>query len=728
MKRFLVIMLVLSLTLSTGIPVNAATASKTAVAAKQSSQLPEETAGPTASPGEPTTEPSNSPTPSEEPTTEPTPTAQPEKTITEIEVIDTETSLPYGSSFDKSKITLLIHYSDNTTLTAKPDSISVVDTSKLGGQDITIYYGTETVTYTITVVPRQVTGVVMKNGTKTSMTVGWNALPEAEKYAVYTSASQNGTYTLETVTDKTEYTFEDMVPGRIIYVRVRAIGKDTEGADSDAKGIAPKPDKVTGVKATACVKTKVTLSWNAAAGATGYAVYYRLSTSSAYILGGTTTGLSFKVTGLTAGKDYYFIVYAYGADTSNLGEGSDAALYGTAPSIPTITKFKGGDKRVKVYWKKGSGATSFRIYLSTKSASGYTLAATVDANGNKFQPVDSLKQNKTYYVKVEAVRVVSGMTLTSVSAVSSAKTVKAKATSTKAKYYTTLKKFKKSAAYLKYKAFAKRVVYGKSFILPGMKVTNVAGFNSSKMVPQSITFAGKYLLISAYDYNKAQESVIYVMDKKTKKYLTTVVMPHTGHMGGIAYDGQNIWYTYSKNLHSFKFSIIEQAVASKKSYTEITQINSVCPMPETVSYVSYYKGKIWAGAYNEKVKKYMYGYTINNKKGVPSLTRTNKMLMPNRTQGVTFTSGGKMIISRSCQTKKGRSGFMSQLDTYKPTWNLSKTSVKKNKRKKVVKMPPMNEGIAINGSYTYVIYESSAFAECQAPMDRITAFKTTKIS
>ncbi len=721
MKKFFVILLSFSLILSAGVPVNAA--ETTATAAESSDSTDEPTSSP-----EPSAEPTTEPTTEPEPTVEPTPTALPEKTITEIEVVDTETSLPYGSTFDKSKVTLLVHYSDNTTLTAKPDSISAVNTSKLGEQEITIYYGKETITYTVTIVPRQVTGVIMKSGTKTSMTIGWNALAEADKYAVYMATKQDGTYSLITTTEKTEYTFEDMEPGYIIYVKIRAIGDDTEGEYSEVKGIAPKPDKVLGVKAVKCVKTKVTLNWNAASGATGYAVYYRLSTNSAYVLGGTTTGLSYQVTGLTAGKDYYFMVYAYGADVSNLGEGSDAALYGTAPSIPQITKFKGGDKRVKVYWKKGSGADTFRIYLSTKSASGFQVAATVSAGGNKFLPIDSLKQNKKYYVKVEAVRVVSGMVLSSVSTVSNAKTVKAKATSTKAKYYTTKKKFKKSAAYKKYKAFAKRVVYGKSFILPGMKVTNVGGFNSTRMVPQSITFAGKYLLISAYEYNKAQESVIYVMDKKTRKYLTTIVMPHTGHMGGIAFDGQNVWYTYSKNLHSFKFSIIEQAVASKKSYTEISQINCVCPMPETVSYVSYYKGKIWAGAYNEKVKKYMYGYTINNKKGVPSLTRTNKMLMPNRTQGVTFTSKGKMIISRSCQTKKGRSGFMSQLDTYKPTWNLSKKSVKKNKRKKVVKMPPMNEGIAINGAYTYVIYESPAFGECQAPLDRITAFKTTKIS
>lgn len=722
MKKYFVFMLCMSLLLSMGTP---AMTTKAAGVSKQTVKGDKSKGNLLA---EPTGKPTNSPGPTATPTPTPTATPIPEKVITSMEVIDTETTLPYGSNFDKNKITLLIRYSDNTTQTTKPDSISLVDSSKLGEQEITIYYGKETLTYTLTVVPRQVTGVVMKQGTKTSMTIGWNKLSEAEKYAIYTSSKQDGSYTLLTTTDKTEYTFKNMVPGKIVYVKVRAIGKDTEGEFSDARGVAPKPDKVTGVQAVECLKTKVTLKWNATDGATGYAVYYRLTTGTTFVLGGTTTELSYQVTGLTAGKDYRFYVCAYGADITNSGESSDVVLYGTAPSIPEITKFKGGDKRVKVYWKKGSGATTFRIYLSTNSTSGFQLLKTVDAAGNKFTAIDSLKQNVKYYIKVEAVRVVSGMVLTSVSKVSSAKTVKAKATSTKAKYYTTLKKFKKSAAYKKYKDFAKRVVYGKSFILPGMKVTNVGGFNSTRMVPQSIAFAKDYLLITAYDYNKAQESVIYVMNRKTRKYLTTIVMPHTGHMGGIAYDGENVWYTYSKNLHSFKFSIIEQAVASKRSYTEIEQIDSVCPVPETVSYVSYYKGKIWAGAYNEKVKKYMYGYTINNKKGIPTLTRTNKMLMPNRTQGVAFTSTGKMIISRSCQTKKGRSGFLSQLDTYKPTWDLTKTSVKKNKRKKVVKMPPMNEGIAIKGSYTYVIYESLSFSECQAPMDRITAFKTSKIS
>ena len=574
----------------------------------------------------------------------------------------------------------------------------------------------------------QVTGLRMGKGTASSMEVLWDAVPKAEYYEVYVSETFDGAYTLLGETDKTTYTVKDMKRGRLLYVKVRAMSEDQMGTDSELLAIAPVPDKVTGIRSIKNVKTKITLQWNETAGATGYIVYYRPSTSTKYLQGGMTEDTSFQITGLNAAKEYYFIVYAYAADIENVGAVSDEVMYGTAPALPKLKKVKGGDRRVKVYWSKGTGAQLFRIYVSTDASSGYVLGAVAGTDEYMIRAVDGLLQNKKYYVKVAAVRVVCGIEMESESEVLSATTKKASATSTKAKKYTTKAKFKKSAAYKKYKDFRKQVVYGKCFVLPGMRNTNVAGFNAARMVPQSITFAGNYLLMSAYDYTKAQESVIYILNKNTRKYITTLVLPHTGHVGGITFDGTNIWITYGKKVQSFRYSLITSAAVSGKPYVETFSLLNTCQLSDTVSYLAYYKGKLWAGAYNEKLKKYMYGYTILNKTGVPTLKMTNRMLMPNRTQGVAFTSGGKMLVSRSCQTKKGRSGFLSRLDTYKPTWNLGKKSIKKNKRKKSVPLPPMNEGIAISGSYTYIIYESPAFSECEAPVDRITAFKTKKIS
>lgn len=574
----------------------------------------------------------------------------------------------------------------------------------------------------------QVMGLHREKATKDSVTVKWNEVKEAEKYEIYVSEEVEGEYELLETTDQTQYTIGDMVRGKILYVKVRAVSGDLSGADSVILAVAPVPDQVRGVRSIQNVKTKITLQWDAAEGATGYAVYYRPSTGKQYIRAGVTEGLSFQITGLTSAKEYYFIVYAYAVDADNMGEGSDEVMYGTAPALPKITKVKGGDKRVKVYWSKGTGAQLFRIYVSTKSDSGFALKAVVGTGDYMIRGIDGLKQKTTYYVKVQAVRTVSGIEMVSESTVSSAVTKKASATSTKAKKYTTKAKFKKSPAYKKYKTVKKKVVYGKSFILPGLRNTNVGGFDATRMVPQSITFAGNYMLVSAYDYTKKQESVIYIVNKNTRKYITTIVLPHTGHVGGITYDGTNIWITYGKNVQSFRYALITNAAVSGKTYIELYTLLNTCKLSDTASYVTYYKGKLWAGAYNEKTKKYMYGYTIQNKTGVPTLVQTNRILMPNRTQGVAFTSGGKMLVSRSCQTKKGKSGFISRLDVYKPTWNLSKKTIKKNKRKKIVQLPPMNEGIAISGSYTYIIFESAAFSECKAPVDRVMAFKTSKIS
>ncbi len=661
----------------------------------------------------------------------PTPTPRPLKLV-DAEIVDggDQTRVPYQSQYDETNITIKATYDDGSEQLVHPDSLEgFVDTSTLGVHEVTAVLGDRTFHFSIVVVPAKVSGVHMAQGTQTAISVEWDAQEEAEVYEVYTSKTEKGEFELVGTTEETSYRFENMTPGVIIYVKIRAVSGELYGDYSKVTPIAPTPEKVTGkVNMIKSVKTKITLDWQAAAGATGYAIYYRLSTDQEYTLSGTTTNLNYQATGLKAGKDYYFIVYAYGATPDNLGGGSEEVLFGTAPALPVITKVDGGQNRIKVYWNKGTGASSFRIYISTAKKSGYQLATTVSPEEYKLRGIGGLLQKKKYYVKIEAVRKVAGMELISVSDIGSAKTKKAKSTSTAAKLYKTKKQFESSALCKKYKKFKKNISFNKSIVLPGMKNTNVAGFNATRMVPQGITFAGDYLLITAYDYSKQRESVIYVMNKNTGKYITTIVMPHTGHMGGIAYDGVNVWYTYGKNLHCIKYSVIRAAAKARKTYLELYKVTAVCPMPETMSYVAYYNGKVWAGAYDENAKKYLYGYTISNKSGTPSLTQTNRILMPNRTQGIAFTSDGKLLISRSCQTKEGMSGFMSRIDVYKPDWSTTESTIKKGSMIEATKMPPMNEGIAVRGSYTYVAFESPAFSECVYPMDRVAAFKTSKLT
>ena len=71
-----------------------------------------------------------------------------------------------------------------------------------------------------------------------------------------------------------------------------------------------------------------------------------------------------------------------------------------------------------------------------------------------------------------------------------------------------------------------------------------------------MTFAGSYLLVSAYDSKRIDNSVVYVMSRSSKKLLTTVVLPNKTHAGGLAYDGRNLWICQSTYLRSISFAQI----------------------------------------------------------------------------------------------------------------------------------------------------------------------------
>lgn len=665
------------------------------------------------------------PAATETPAAEQTP--EPVRVLEGITVQSAPLETAYGTEFPLAQVVLAARYSDGSTQNVNPEKVLSYDTKKLGAQNIQFSYQGKTADYTVTVIPRKVGTVTMKEGTSTSMKVMWDALEEAENYEIYTASSKDGKYTFVTSTTKAEYTFKNLVQGQITYIHIRAVAGELSGEDSAQTAIAAKPEKVPSVKIKKSESKAITVDWQGAQGATGYAVYYRLTGKTAYTYAGSTEALKYRVKGLKANQEYDLMVRAYAADISNESDNSEKVTYGTAPAVPVMTSLKGGDKRLKIYWKKSTGAEVYRIYISKKADSGFELKGQIKSGGVRIFPVDNLTQNQMYYVKMEASRNYKGNTLTATSVELFAATKKAAATSTTAKNYKTTAKFKKSPAYKNYKAFRKRVALGSSYVTPGLKTTNVGGMNTTHMVPQSVAFAEDYLLISAYDLSGEQESVIYIVDKKKKSYITTLVLPHQGHVGGMAFDGENIWISYGKRIQCIKKQVILDAVKSGRAYTEMYTFTTEVSMPDTASYITYYKDRVWVGAYSETAKKYMYGYTIANKAGVPVLTQKNKILMPNRTQGVTMTSDGRMIISRSCQTKPGNRGFLCQLDIYKPTWNLAKKSVKKNSRKKVVQMPPMNEGIVVNGTRTYLIFESSSFTECSAPVDRVMAFDTKKL-
>ena len=102
------------------------------------------------------------------------------------------------------------------------------------------------------------------------------------------------------------------------------------------------------------------------------------------------------------------------------------------------------------------------------------------------------------------------------------------------------------------------------------------------------------------------------------------------------------------------------------------------------------------------------------------LLKRSSVTLPPAVQGITFATGGKLIVSRAY-------GYTNELDIYKPS-KPGTTSMRLGKRLKKITMPALNEGIAINGAYLYVNFESGLPGSLALNhMDRILALKLKAI-
>ncbi|TSO27003.1 hypothetical protein [Lactobacillus sp. LL6] len=163
---------------------------------------------------------------------------------------------------------------------------------------------------------------------------------------------------------------------------------------------------------------------------------------------------------------------------------------------------------------------------------------------------------------------------------------------------------------------------GKDAIVPGLVTTKSYNFSNKKfdtahaMTPQGITVAGKYLLITAYDGEHKHASVIYVLDKKTGKYLKTIQIKGKPHLGGIAYDpvAKNIWITGSMGGVS---ALMSFSMKTLKNYNDKTHIpikydNQISiPTIERASALTYYDNQLFVGFFNMYGRGRVASYSIS---------------------------------------------------------------------------------------------------------------------
>lgn len=246
-------------------------------------------------------------------------------------------------------------------------------------------------------------------------TVKWNRISGASGYTIYRSTSKSGSYKKIATIKKagtTSYTDSKLTTGKTYYYKVKSYrnvnGKALYSGYSDIASvkITLKAPVISSI--TANDYRTLTVKWKKVSGANGYIVYRSTSQNGTYKKIATVKGgsvLSYKNSGVTTGKKYYYKIKAY----RTVNKKKVTSGYSNAKVKSTTLKKVTGisvtplhANKLKLTWSKVSGATSYNIYRSTSKSGTYTLIKKQCKNTTYTN--SSLTNGKKYYYKITAVR------------------------------------------------------------------------------------------------------------------------------------------------------------------------------------------------------------------------------------------------------------------------------------------------------------------------------------
>lgn len=297
-----------------------------------------------------------------------------------------------------------------------------------------------------------------------------------------------------------------------------------------------------------------------------------------------------------------------------------------------------------------------------------------------------------------------------------------------------------------------RMIYGKLFELfnPGFIYVEVDEYTDelfeipgldSEFIPQGVCFVESLnsFAISGYmpkdkDGNE-RNSRIYLVDADTNEAKMFEIDSFTGHAGGIASNGDDIWVSSggSQSSNGTVYHLSANYLASKESGSVVT-FDGKFKVETKGSFLYCDSNTLWVGEfYNDdkdsnKVNESHYygknhslacGYNLPlnvdysaNEKLAPDIV----LSIPDKVQGMATTPDGKVIFSSSYGRRND-----STLYVFEPFKNWESTTItifgkeniplyvsSKDSTVCKIKMPTLMEGIDYHNDKLYIIFESGA--------------------
>lgn len=266
-------------------------------------------------------------------------------------------------------------------------------------------------------------------------------------------------------------------------------------------------------------------------------------------------------------------------------------------------------------------------------------------------------------------------------------------------------------------------------------------------VPQGLTQSEEYYYISAYDGKHKLNSVIYQMNKQTKSYVKTLILPSTAHVGGITYDDEHKHLLYSDDTHGYAgFGCITEAeiddyqASGRKAPVKMKKID--WKLGTRTSAITLFENELIVAKYGRKENERSIVTLPLDQDGLPKAIESidyqelgrqmakirssdsdedkfievliqNKFITSlnegwDRMQGISIASSGLTVLSQSNGQDPGKLWIRFRIPEPK-SWKQVKF-VSPSTGAKIVKVPHAVEEVSIdsNESHLSIIFESGA--------------------
>jgi uncharacterized repeat protein (TIGR02543 family) len=242
-------------------------------------------------------------------------------------------------------------------------------------------------------VPIEAPGNLTLSGANQQITVSWTAVPGANSYEVYYSATTTIPASSSYTVTGLSRTITSLTNGTTYHFWVKAVNANgTSVASPMASG---KPVGNMGTVTLASGNGQFALSWSAVTGADQYEVYHSTIDTIPATPDQTVSTTTATIIGLTNGTTYYVWVKPKNANgTGNTNPAVSGKPLGT-PGIPTV---KRGFKHLQITWTAVPGADEYEVYYGTDTTPT-TLATTTIGN---IATITGLTNSIVYYVRLKA--------------------------------------------------------------------------------------------------------------------------------------------------------------------------------------------------------------------------------------------------------------------------------------------------------------------------------------